>query len=226
MKNKRILKFESVYDFYPDVIVPAKNIIPQWYKDQKPDGPIAKTFKKCVPFLDSLTTGYIVTLPVDLHVTKQDSGPHINWRLSEDGMQLIGFRQNVSIDNIPSPVGYYRDSFFWRFPVSFKIPSGYSALVTQPANRFDLPFFLISAIIDGGYTLLPDANIPFYLKENFEGIVPQGTPIAQIFLIKNESWKAKKTKGILQEGIMNKMRSSALYSGWYKKTWWVKKDYS
>lgn len=226
MKSKRVLKFESAHEVYPDIIVPAKSTIPKWYKDQKPDGVITTSFKRCVPLLDSLTTGYLVKLPIDLYVTKNDSGPNIDWRQSQDGVEMVGFRLNDSIDNIPSPAGYYKDSFFWKFPVSFQVPVGYSALVTQPLNRFDLPFFVFSVVIDGGYTLVPGANMAFYLKEDFKGIIEQGTPIAQIFLIKNESWKAEKTKGIIKQGLLDKMKSTSLYSGWYKQTWWTKKDYS
>jgi hypothetical protein len=66
----------------------------------------------------------------------------------------------------------------------------------------------------------------FYLKEGFEGFIPQGTPIAQIIPIKNESWNAKNVKGMVEEGKKSKLRSTLVYSGWYKNTWWTKKDYT
>lgn len=226
MKNKRVLKFESVHDAYPDALVPAKTMVPDWYKNQKPEPPLVTTFKKCVPLLDSLTTGYLIKLPMDLYVTQKENGPMINWRPAEDGVDMVGFRLNDSVDSIPAPTGYTKDSFYWKLPVSFQVPVGYSAILTQPLNRFDLPFFVFSVIIDGGYTLTPNANMSFYLKENFEGLIPQGTPMAQIFLIKNESWKAEKTKGIIEQGLLDRKRSTSVYAGWYKKTWWTKKDYS
>ena len=224
MGKKNVIKFESCYEAYPDVMVPAKTMVPSWYKNQKPDKGIDKSFKRCVPFLDAITSGYLVKLPMDMYVEQREKGPYISW--PQENTQLIGFRLNDSIDNIPAPIGYNSDSFYWKFPASFQIPIGYSALVTQPLNRFDLPFFSFSVVIDGGYTLVPDANMSFYLKEGFEGIIPQGTPIAQIIPIKNESWNAKNTKGIKEEGQKSRSRSTLVYSNWYKNTWWTKKDYS
>jgi hypothetical protein len=80
--------------------------------------------------------------------------------------------------------------------------------------------------MDGGYTLAPNAFIPFYLQAGFEGIIPQGTPIAQLIPFKNESWSSEKTEGMVKEGELNRSRSNALFYGWYKKTWWTKKDYT
>lgn len=224
MGKKNVIKFESVYPGYPDVMVPSKTLVPEWYKNQKPDKGTDKSFKKCVPFLEAITSGYLIKLPMDIYVEQKEEGPYISW--PQEGTQPIGFRLNDSIDNIPAPTGYNKDSFYWKLPVSFEIPIGYSALVTQPLNRFDLPFFCFSVIIDGGYTLVPEANMSFYLKEGFEGLIPQGTPIAQIIPIKNESWSAKNIKGIVEKGKKSRLASTLVYSGWYKNNWWIKKDYT
>jgi hypothetical protein len=226
MGKKQIVKFESLHQVYPDIIVPAKATIPKWYKDEKHPGDTGITWKKCVPLLESLVAGYTVLLPVDLNVTINDGKPRIDWKQSREGLRIVGFRLNDSIDRIPTPKGYYKDSFFWHFPVSFEIPVGYSALITNPLNRFDLPFQTMSAVMDGGYTLSPHAFVTFFLQEGFEGIIPQGTPIAQIIPYKNESWAAEKTEGIANKGEISRLKSSAVYSGWYKNTWWTKKDYS
>lgn len=225
MGKKRVIKFESVHTVYPDVMVPSKSTVPKWYKDEKNPGPLESTFKRCTPFLESMIAGYQVLLPIDLMVTQTDNGPYIDWRQSNQGVAMVGFKMNESVDRIPVPNGYYKDSFFWHFPVSFEVPVGYSALLTQPINRFDLPFQIISVVIDGGYTLVPNAFVAFFLKEGFEGIIPQGTPIAQIIPYKNEAWVAEKTEGIVKKGAENRLRSQSVYGGWYKKTWWTKKQY-
>ena len=47
--------------------IPTKINIPEWYK--KLEHSIAnKTVKGCMPFLDSLTSGYILKMPVDYHI--------------------------------------------------------------------------------------------------------------------------------------------------------------
>ena len=162
---------------------------------------------------------------MDVYIEQTENGPFITWSQTDGGKELVGYRLSDSIDNIPAPHGFNKDTFFWKFPVSFQIPVGHSVLFTQPLNRFDLPFLCFSVVIDGGYTLTPEANVSFYIKEGFEGLIPQGTPIAQLIPFKNESWSAENTKGIIEEGKKSKARSTLLFSGWYKNNWWVKKDY-
>ena len=51
-------------------ILPEPSVlsIPLWYKELK-HSPELKTVKGCMPFLDTLTTGYIIKMPVDYHLT-------------------------------------------------------------------------------------------------------------------------------------------------------------
>ncbi len=224
-RKKNIIKFESCYKEYPNIIIPSRTIVPNWYKNEKPGKETSSSFKKCVPLLEAITCGYLVKLPMDVYVEQRDNAPFVLWSNVEEGKDLIGYRLNDSIDNIPAPEGFHKNSFYWKFPVSFQIPIGYSALFTQPLNRFDLPFLCFSVVIDGGYTLPPGANVSFYIKENFEGLIPQGTPIAQIIPFKNESWLAENSKGTAEQGKENKIKSSMVFGRWYKNTWWVKKDY-
>ena len=99
-------------------------------------------------------------------------------------------------------------------------------LVTHPINRFDLPFQTLSAVIDGGFTVAGDSNIPFFLKKGFVGVIPQGTPIAQVIPFKQGSWNSELESGLLQEGKLIGQRSHAVLYGWYKKTFWTKKQYN
>jgi hypothetical protein len=144
MSKKPVIKFESVKEFYPDVLVPSKTTVPKWYKDEKvPDVTEGGTFKTCVPFLESMITGYSVLLPVDLLVTQRPDGPYMEWR-QQATERMIGFSGGTTVDKIITSNGYYEHSFFWHFPVSFKVPEGYSVLITSPLNRFDLPFYTLS----------------------------------------------------------------------------------
>jgi hypothetical protein len=98
-------------------------------------------------------------------------------------------------------------------------------LFTHPLNRHDLPFTTLSAIIDGGLIMSGNGDVPFYIKKNFEGIIPQGTPIAQVIPFRQENWQSKKTKGLFKKGEQHYNKSSSLIFGWYKKTFWTRKKY-
>jgi hypothetical protein len=73
--------------------------------------------------------------------------------------------------------------------------------------------------------MYPTGNVPFYIKKGFEGIIPQGTPIAQLIPFRQENWSSKKTKGLVFLSNQDKSKSLSLINGWYKKTFWTRKKY-
>jgi hypothetical protein len=98
-------------------------------------------------------------------------------------------------------------------------------LITHPLNRHDLPFTTLSAVVDGGLVLDPNGNIPFYIKKDFEGVIPKGTPIIQIIPFFQENWSSKKIKNLTKKGDQHGKMSASILFGWYKKTFWTKKHY-
>jgi hypothetical protein len=232
-KKKPIIKYESATNFYDNVFSPAKKNIPEWYK-KIPKFKNEKLFdfetqkfgssiKFCMPFVESLTSGYMVTLPYDLFVTKnKNNSPFITWRV--DDKYAPSWREVPADPNLV-PFNHFDTEYTWKLGCSFNVPKGYSMLLTHPLNRYDLPFTTISGIIDGGYTTLYDGNVPFYIKKDFEGMIPQGTPIVQVIPFYNEEWSSKKEKGLLKESDENSKKAHAVFFGWYKKNYWVRKKY-
>jgi len=230
-KKKPVLEYESALEHYQDSIVPTKKYIPEWYKkipkwknnqmfnENMETNP---TIKLCMPFLDCFTTGYVIVLPYDIHVSKNEDQPTISWPVSVKNPP--GIRKNVADEKL-IPYGHYPVEFTWNYCVSYKIPKGYSALFTHPLNRNELPFTTISGIIDGGIVMSAHGNAPFYIKKNFEGIIPRGTPIAQLILFRQENWKSKKINGLTKIGEMQNSLGQNVFFGWYKKTFWTSKKY-
>ena len=73
------------------------------------------------------------------------------------------------------------------------------------------------------YNFLP-INLPFFLKEGFEGIIPKGTPIAQIMPFKREPWNSEKEDlNPLTKYQINNLKSVVQRS--YKNRFWSKKTY-
>jgi hypothetical protein len=56
--------------------------------------------------------------------------------------------------------------------------------------------------------------------------VPQGTPIIQIIPFRQEKWQSKKQKGLVAEGQKHGYAAAAKLIGWYKNTFWTKKEYN
>ena len=229
-RKKTILKYESAIDIYPNIITPAKNHIPEWYKEiprwkNNEIFEIGKGFnvsvKHCMPFLESLTAGYMIVLSNDLYVKNNNGVPYVTWNISEFHPRWR--EEPVSPKLIP--FGHHPVEYIWQTGVANTVPVGYSMLFTHPLNRHDLPFTTLSAIIDGGFVMSTTGNIPFYIKEGFEGIIPQGTPIVQIIPFRQENWFSKISKGLVKKGNEHGDKTSLLISGWYKKTFWTRKKY-
>jgi hypothetical protein len=177
--------------------------------------------KHCIPFLDSLTTGYMIVLPNDLYVKQNNGVPFITWNRADFPPRS---RNKVADLNLV-PKGYYPMEFTWQTGVAKTIPLGYSMIITHPMNRYDLPFITLTGIVDGGLVMSPDGNLPFYVKEGFEGIIPQETPIAQLIPFRQENWSSKMTNGLLKIAQNHNAKTTSLIYGWYKKTFWTRKKY-
>jgi hypothetical protein len=229
-KKNPILQYESAIEVYPNIITPAKNHIPEWYKKipRWSNDEIFEfgkgfniTIKHCMPFLDSLTTGYMIVLPNDLYVKNNDGLPFITW----NGAEFPPKSRNEVADLNLVPTGHHPTEFTWQTGVANTIPLGYSMLLTHPINRHDLPFTTLTGIVDGGLVMGPTGSIPFYIKDGFEGIIPQGTPIAQLIPFRQENWSSKVTKELTKIANQHNKKTSSLIFGWYKKTFWTRKNY-
>ena len=232
MFNKKpILEYESVLEHYQEIIVPSTTFVPHWYKKipmtqtedfyDKEKG-FRPTLKLCVPFLDAMTNGYMIKLTNDLYVKNNDGVPSIGWPGQVEN--TLSSRSYLSSKDLV-PIGHFPGEFIWNMGVAFSVPKGYSFLFTHPLNRHDLPFTTLSGIIDGDFVVHANGNIPFFIKSNFEGIIPQGTPIAQIVPFRQENWKSKKKDGLAKIGSLNNIASGSVFRGWYKKTFWTRKQY-
>jgi hypothetical protein len=161
MFNKKlILKYESTLSNDLNSITPAKNHIPEWYKkipqwknnDFFNSGNFIKpTVKLCFPFLDSLTIGYMITLPYDLYVKNNNGNPILIWPRSVEG-NPPGLRDYIADEKLV-PFEHYAKEFTWNYYVSYSFPIGYSGILTHPLNRHDLPFTTLTGIIDGGLVM-------------------------------------------------------------------------
>jgi hypothetical protein len=227
-KEKFIIEHQSLVDNDVDLLQLSSLSIPEWYKKTDRIKSIdamltgVGTMKLCMPFLESFTTGYNVILPIDLLVLKEGDNQIIKWGLP---IEIATPRINQKADTVPTFDGYSDVHWTWQFTGSLKVPKGTSMIFMHPMNRLDLPFYTLGGVIDGDFSMHSEGNIPFFLKKDFSGVIPQGTPIAQVIPFKNVLWKKQKSKDIIEEGNKNKIKSGSVIYGWYKKNYWKKKDW-
>jgi hypothetical protein len=205
---------------------PAKKHIPKWYKDILPEKQVAgemyKTnVKNCMPFLDSYLSGYMIETTQDFIVSKINDQTIFNWPLDNEQLLTIGQRQE---NHIPALEGFEQTAFIWKLIHSIKLPAGYSALFTHPLNRTDLPFYSLSGIVDLDEGM-NGGSYPFFIKKNFEGIIPLGTPIIQVIPFKREVWKSEFDESLEPLKEKASFLSAQVVVGWYKNKLWHKKSF-
>lgn len=230
MTKRKTLIHSALAKHYPQ-IEPAKNFIPDWFKNATrfKDGmsmpkrfPFDLTFKMCSSFSEAFTTGYMIPLSGDILVDQSESGPVISWNDATESYIIL--RETQENAKVPAPNGYSENQYAWLTKHMFKIPKGYTAMISHPMNRYDLPFITLGGFVDGEITL-HNGHIPVFFSNSFEGLIPAGTPIAQILLFKTEDWQSNIDDSIIEEGYINSKKSTSLAFGWYKKNIWKKKVY-
>jgi hypothetical protein len=180
---------------------PAVKQLPEWFTKSSPhygsnifpdDGKLHfrnkyanNTYKKCVPLLDSLSSGYIISLWADVMVEQENGFPQIYWKTLHDVFSLHGEPSR----EIPAPAGYQQLVYKYNNCWIPQTPKGYSCLIVSPLGYNNLPFKAIPAIIDSDSSTL-ELPFPSWIKEGFEGIVEKGTPIAQIIPFKRDNWES------------------------------------
>jgi hypothetical protein len=214
---------------------PANKNLPEWYKrmpstiekklghlpSKNRNGDTNFTVKACTPFEDALRCGYFIFLSSDVYVTqKEDHEYRINWTVN---YPVVEGHSSTQIPGLSLSKEFEEHPYKWMNDWGISLPSGYSYLVTHPLNRFDLPFFTMSAIIDGD-SFTRQVNFPFLLKKDFEGFIEKGTPIAQIIPIKRDNWISDTSEYKKEYSFShNDLKSISIKS--YKKRWWNRKQY-
>lgn len=196
----KLIKFHANDEYTMQVKekpVPASSLIPKWFKNMpmystsnnKFDiNPYATvTSKQCAPLLDTFCSGYIVKLWSDLLVSRTEDSLTVRWLVDEKVVDNWHHTQS-SMYEVPDEF----DSVVFKYYHGWSIetPPGYSCLITHPFAYQNLPIRTLTGIIDSDILKL-NANSPFVIKKNFEGIIKKGTPMFQIIPFKREAWDSE-----------------------------------
>jgi len=211
---------------------PSKKNIPEWYKKMHKymgkgltldgSGNPNLTIKACPPFLDSMMSGYMICTESDLYVSWNDGEPWIEWKAL---VNLVSTHEKEQIVSNQVPDGFSDQPMKFNNLWQIVTPKGYSTMFTHPQNRTDLPFYTISGIVETD-TYKSVINFPFFIKKDFEGIIPAGTPIVQLHPFKRESWKMELGQADQKEIFESQVKLNQKIIGGYKSQWWRRKEYS
>ena len=178
--------------------IPARKYMPVWYKNLTPkvDGQNKlenSTIKRCPPFLDAMTLGWIIPLAADVEfITNSDAGGVTYKSLFYKPMVENHTAAQIGDKEHPhSPKPPMKFLSYW----AIKVPPGWSVLFMPPMNRPDFRFECIAGMVDcDGY--FEYINFPFFfLEKNYTGIIKAGTPLVQAIPIKRDHIMTKSKIG-------------------------------
>lgn len=216
---KRRIKFTSTE---PDLSLPhplpAYKSIPEWYRSSKQISNGIETVKTCVPFLDSMISGYVITLASDIFF--QDGVPQ-----SVAKIDVVNGHLDGQLGDLMIPFEYHQQVHKWLNFFVVKTPKNYSTMFIHPNNRIDLPFYTFSGVVDTDQFPV-QVNFPFLIKKDFTGIIPAGTPIAQAIPFRREDWisSVEDKEKYTTPHFVHTMHNPPFK--FYKKNFWVRKRYS
>lgn len=209
--------------------LPASKLVPDWYKEtesyysgeKKPDGTgqTTATIKRCIPVFDAITSGYILLTPCDVYVSQKDGAPFYEW----PSVEVISFHPVDQAPKHPGSTGFPYAK--WLNPWAIKTPKGYSTLFVTPIHR-DVPFNILEGLVDTD-TYSSAVNFPFILKDpKFEGLIPAGTPMAQVIPVKRDSWKMEfgSDKDFMAQEL-TRIKLKTRFFDSYKNQFWSRKEY-
>jgi hypothetical protein len=202
-----------------------------------------------MPFLDTLTSGYLLKMPQDFNVRHNVDSKNEKGEDFKDSFQTFGLHQmtqllNAKNVNLNSGIDTHslkqvegspfieknKNLPFYKIlnPWKIKTSKGYSCLFVPPLNNSDDRFSIIPGIVDTD-TFPTEINFPIIINGDkypvLEDTIKKGTPYVQIIPFKRDNWKM-----ILKPSKQKEIQNSRLFYGLkliniYKDKYWNKKSW-
>jgi hypothetical protein len=239
---------EGYFALKEDYPIPIKLNIPEWYKKLEHSFE-KKTIKGCMPFLDSLTSGYLLKMPQDFHLKHNVDNKNEKGEVFKDSFQTFGLHEMsqilgakyVNLNAIPDAHSLHqvegspfieknKNLPFYKLynPWKIKTPKGYSCLFVPPLNNSDDRFSIIPAIVDTD-TFPNEVNFPIIINGDkypvLETTIKKGTPYVQVIPFKRDNWKmslkSREQKDVINSRIFYGLKLLNIYKDkyWSKKSW-------
>ncbi|MEP3280294.1 MAG: DUF6065 family protein [Stappiaceae bacterium] len=203
----------------------AKNYLPDWFRklpavdsDQVSTTDTGLTVKRCMPFLDAMTTGWIIPIAATVRLEIADQGKTVDAGWDFDRTMVSNHASSQirghPADHIP-PCKFHN---YW----TIQTPPGWSCLFVTPLNRPSGVFDLVAGIVDTD-TYASEIHFPF-LATGKDGLhaIEQGSPLVQIIPFKRNTTglpgEIRTQSEPEAENRKRILRNTQAAPGWYRNT--------
>ncbi len=203
--------------------VPAAEHLPEWFR-QLPglvhDDTLG-TVKRCPPFLDSLSAGYLLPFPdwAEIRLTSDQE-----WSKRGPGQIFLGFH----------PPEQFAGSWFGGQPIVkfdspwiIRTPPGYSTLFLAPLNRANYPLQSLSGIVETDQYYSAVAFPMLLLDRTLDTIhrIERGTFLVQVIPFRRDTWTMQVDASDYDQWMQTRKELRAEPFNVYRNRWHVKKSF-
>jgi hypothetical protein len=204
--------------------VPAKSVLPAWFrrlpgidKSQVSATNNGLTVKRCMPFLDALSAGWIIPIAASVRLEITEGGRTVTagWEFDREMVSNHSTFQIAGSPYEPHPPMKFHN--YW----TIRTPKGWSCLFLPPINRPNGVIEVLSGLVDTDTYKTP-VNFPFVATAP-DGVytLKKGTPLVQVipFRRADAALEASVRAESEQEGEEREhiRRSTHAGDGWYKR---------
>lgn len=203
---------------------PAKHHLPDWFRKIAPTDKShltvhdnGLTVKRCLPFIDAMTAGWILPLAATVRLAVSEGGQTVNagWEFDKTMVSNHNPHQVAG-----GPAGNRPPCKFHNY-WTIATPPGLSCLFVPPLNRSQAVFQVFSGVVDTD-TYQSAIHFPF-VATAADGVhvLEKGTPLVQVIPFKREALKMKaairaETEAEQQLRI-SILRNTQSQDGWYRQ---------
>ncbi|MBV7409686.1 DUF6065 family protein [Maritimibacter sp. DP1N21-5] len=203
--------------------VPAKTYLPDWFRrlpaiDETQVSPqdTGLTIKRCMPFLDAMSTGWIIPLPATVRLDIRDGGERVEagWDFDRTLVSFHGAHQVRGNPMAPRVACKFHN--FWTIVT----PPGWSCLFVNPLNRPNGVFEVIAGIVDTDSYKAP-VHFPFFpIAPDGLHVIEKGSPLVQVIPFRRDSAglpaEIRSETGAEKAARKSVTRNTQAAAGWYR----------
>lgn len=204
--------------------IPAKQFLPDWFRKIPPvhkqhvtvnDNGL--TIKRCMPFLDAMTAGWLLPLAATVRLEIKDGGQTVTAGWDFDKVMVSNHNAHQVAGNPAEPRPPCKFHNYWTIAT----PPGWSCLFVPPLNRAQPLVQALCGVVDTD-TYQSLIHFPFFATGG-DGVhvIEKGTPLVQVIPFRRDALAAKAVirAETAEEAARRNLilRNTQANDGWYRE---------